>query len=323
MPVALITGITGQTGSYLAENLLSKGWLVHGVSREGDRPAPLVTEGVEFHTGDLLDSSRLGTIVREVSPDVVVNLAALSSVAQSWSRPVETARLNGVSVAALIDAALALQRERGRPVGFVQASSAEIFGDAAQSPQDESTPIAPVNPYGASKAYAHLLVGAYRRIGLPASSVILYNHESPRRPETFVTRKITSSVARIRAGVQDRLVLGDLTIKRDWGWAPDYAEAIARIAAAGRPDDYVVATGTSHTIGEFVQAAFAAAGIDDWASYTETDAAFVRPSDATEMRGDASKIADELGWRPSVAFDELVRQMVEADIALLDRSDSA
>jgi GDPmannose 4,6-dehydratase len=220
-------------------------------------------------------------------------------------------------VAALIDAANELQKRRGVPVSFVQASSAEIFGDAPASPQDESTPIAPLNPYGASKAYGHVLAGVYRRAGLRASSVILYNHESPRRPEQFVTRKITAGVARIKAGLQDRLVLGNLTAKRDWGWAPDYAEAIAQVAVGDTPDDYVVATGESHTIADFVRAAFAAIGVAEWRPYVETDAAFVRPADAAELRGDASRIRRVYGWRPSVGFDEIVRRMVEADLALV------
>ncbi|GAA4187894.1 GDP-mannose 4,6-dehydratase [Gryllotalpicola kribbensis] len=318
MPVAFVTGVTGQTGSYLAENLIGRGWQVHGLSRDGDRPAELEQLGVAFHTGDLTDAASLAALVDEVEPDAVINLAALSSVAASWQQPLITAELNGLAVAALIDAANELQKRRGAPVSFVQASSAEIFGDAPASPQNESTPIAPVNPYGASKAYGHLLVGVYRRTGLRASSVILYNHESPRRPEQFVTRKITAGAARIKAGLQDRLVLGDLSVKRDWGWAPDYADAIARVAAGDQPGDYVVATGVSHTIEDFVAAAFAAVGIDDWRPYVETDAAFVRPADAAELRGDASKIREVYGWVPTVGFDDLVRRMARRDLELLE-----
>lgn len=315
MPVAFLTGVTGQTGSYLAENLIGRGWQVHGLSRAGDRPAELERLGVEFHTGDLTDAASLAPLVIEVAPDAVINLAALSSVAASWREPVLTAELNGVAAAALIDAANEVQVRRGAPVSFVQASSAEIFGDAGHIPQNESTPVAPVSPYGASKAYAHLLVGVYRRVGLRASSVILYNHESPRRPEQFVTRKITSSVARIAEGLQDRLALGDLTVRRDWGWAPDYADAIARVATGEHAGDFVVATGVSHTIADFVAAAFAAVGIADWHPYVETDPAFLRPADAAEMRGDASRIRQTYGWAPTVGFEELVRRMVEADLA--------
>jgi len=315
VPVAFVTGVTGQTGSYLAENLVGRGWQVHGLSRDGDRPAALAQLGVEFHTGDLTDAGSLGPLVAEIAPDAVVNLAALSSVGASWQKPLVTAELNGLAVAGLIDGANELQKRRGAPVTFVQASSAEIFGDAPVSPQTESTPIAPVNPYGASKAYGHLLVGVYRRVGLRASSVILYNHESPRRPEQFVTRKITAGVARIKAGLQDKLVLGDLSVKRDWGWAPDYADAIARVTCGDQPGDYIVATGASHTIEEFVAAAFAAVDIEDWHPYVETDAAFVRPADAAELRGDASHIRQVYGWEPSVGFDELVSRMVEADLA--------
>ena len=317
MPVAFVTGVTGQTGSYLAENLIGRGWEVHGLSRDGDRPTELEALGVEFHTGDLTDASSLASIVDEVSPDTIVNLAALSSVAASWQQPLVTAELNALAVAALVDAANELQKRRGIPVSFVQAASAEIFGDAPVSPQNESTPIAPVNPYGASKAYAHLLVGVYRRIGLRASSIILYNHESPRRPEQFVTRKITAGVARIKAGLQDKLVLGSLDVRRDWGWAPDYADAIARVATGEEPGDFVVATGVAHTIEEFVATAFAAVGISDWRLYVETDPALVRPADATELRGDYARIERTYGWTPSVNFHELVRLMVEADLAVV------
>jgi GDPmannose 4,6-dehydratase len=319
VPVAFVTGVTGQTGSYLAENLIGRGWQLHGLSRDGDRPADLEMLGVEFHTGDLTDVSSLGPLVAEIAPDAVINLAALSSVAASWQKPLVTAELNGLAVAALIDAANELQERRGAPVSFVQASSAEIFGDAPVSPQNESTPIAPVNPYGASKAYGHLLVGVYRRLGLRASSVILYNHESPRRPEQFVTRKITAGVARIKAGLQDKLVLGSLDVRRDWGWAPDYADAIARVATGDVPGDYVVATGVSHTIADFVGAAFAAVGISDWESYVETDDAFVRPADATELRGDASRLRETYGWEPTVTFEELVSRMVAADLTAIAR----
>ncbi|MFC4243350.1 GDP-mannose 4,6-dehydratase [Gryllotalpicola reticulitermitis] len=317
MSTAFVTGATGQTGSYLVENLVHRGWQVHALAREGDRPASLVGLGVEFHTGDLMDSSRIGPILTDVSPSVIINLAALSSVAASWREPMLTAEINGLAVAALLDGAYQLQQQRGEPVSFVQASSAEIFGDALMNPQNELTPIAPVNPYGASKAYAHLLAGAYRKAGLSASSVILYNHESPRRPEQFVTRKITLAAARIKAGLQSSVTLGDLTIRRDWGWAPDYADAIARIATGDVAGDFVVATGESHTIEDFVRAAFDSAGIADWRSHVDTDPALQRPADAADLRGDASKIRETYGWGPTVGFNEIVRRMVEADVAAL------
>jgi GDPmannose 4,6-dehydratase len=315
VPVALITGIAGQTGSYLAENLAARGWAIHGTSRHGETSPVVSATGVTVHMADLEDEPRLKAVVDAVEPDAVFNLAALSSVAASWNDPLTTAQINGVAVAGLLNATLELQKRIGRAVSFVQASSAEIFGDAAVSPQNESTPIVPINPYGAAKAYAHLLVGVYRRVGLRASSAILYNHESPRRPETFVTRKITAAVARIAAGKQDRLVLGDLSVRRDWGWAPDYAEALARIAVGDEPGDFVVATGESHTIAEFVAAAFDAVGIDDWEAYVDTDPSFIRPADAVELRGDASALRRVYDWRPSIGFAELVSRMVVADVA--------
>lgn len=317
MPVAFVTGVTGQTGSYLAQNLLERGWQVHALSREGDRPDELVALGVQFQTGDLADVEALGQAVRVLAPDVVINLAALSSVAASWEQPVLTATLNGLAVASLVEAARDVQATRGKRVSFVQASSAEIFGNAEASPQNETTRIAPVNPYGASKAYGHLLVQIYRRIGLHASSAILYNHESPRRPEQFVTRKITAGVARIKAGLQANLVLGDMTARRDWGWAPDYAEALARIATGDVADDFVIATGESHSVEDFVAAAFAAAGISDWRGLVESHAEFKRPADAAELRGDATHLRRTYGWKPTVPFEEIVARMVAADEAAL------
>lgn len=315
MPVALVTGVTGQTGSYLAEILVDRGWSVHGTVRPGDTlPSAAAFAQVVPHLAELSEAESLRSVVDEVEPDAVINLAALSSVAQSWSQPLATATINGLAVAALLDAANGVRERTGKRVAFVQASSAEIFGAAREVPQRETTPLAPVNPYGASKAYGHLLTGVYRGLGLGASSVILYNHESPRRPETFVTRKITAGVARIALGLQSKLVLGGLTVKRDWGWAPDYARAIADLAGGEHPGDYVVATGESHTIADFVAAAFRAAGADDWEHLVELDAAFARPVEAPELRGDASRIREVYGWRPSIGFDELVQRMVEADL---------
>ncbi|GAA4686740.1 GDP-mannose 4,6-dehydratase [Frondihabitans cladoniiphilus] len=313
MPVALLTGVSGQTGSYLAENLLARGWDVHGIQREDSRD-PLVPAAVRLHQADLADFSTTAEVVAEVSPDTLWNLAALSSVAASWNRPLETSLLNGAAVANLLQAVDGLPSIPGGR-GFVQAASAEIFGSADVSPQTESTPIRPVNPYGASKAYAHVLVGAYRAAGLRASSVVLYNHESPRRPEAFVTRKITAGVARIVRGTQSELVLGNLDAKRDWGWAPDYAEALALVGLSPTADDYVVATGESHTIEEFVAAAFSAAGVTDWQDLVRIDPAFVRPTDAVEMRGDSTRIRHALGWNPTLAFSGVVEAMVKHDLS--------
>jgi GDPmannose 4,6-dehydratase len=215
---------------------------------------------------------------------------------------------------ALMESAHQVQERTGRPVRFVQASSAEIFGEPAVSPQTEATPIRPVNPYGAAKAYAHLMVDVYRHRDLHAVATILYNHESPRRPERFVTRKITSTVAAISEGRADRLVLGNLDARRDWGWAPDYVDAMVRAARAERPADFVVATGVSHSVHDFVAAAFARVGIEDWAGLVATDPEFVRPADPTDLTGDPTRARDLLGWEPTVGFEELVGRMVEADL---------
>jgi GDPmannose 4,6-dehydratase len=307
---AFVTGITGQDGTYLAERLLGKGVEVHGLVFSADAPAALVPEDAVLHEGDLTDVESTAALLRRLAPDQVYNLAALSSVARSWEDPDAAARINSVAAIGLLDAVASLPGE----VRFVQASSAEIFGQPASSPQDESTPIAPVNPYGVAKAAVHAAVGARRSAGLHATSLILYNHESPRRPPRFVTRKITSTVAAIARGEADELVLGNLDARRDWGWAPDYVDAMVRAADAAVADDYVVATGVSHSVRDFVAVAFARAGITDWESLVRSDPAFVRPVDATELVGDASRLRTRLGWAPTVRFEELVGRMVDADL---------
>ena len=249
-------------------------------------------------------------------PDELHNLAGQSSVAASWRDPVDTLASTGTPVGVLLDAAWELQEAGLRPK-VVQASSAEIFGNAAVSPQTESTPIAPASPYGAAKALGHFLVGVYRARGLHASSVILYNHESPLRPETFVTRKITRAVARIARGLDQQLTLGTIDIERDWGWAPDYVEAMRLAAAHDTGGDYVIGTGVGHTIRDFVVAAFAAAGIPDWERHVTVDPDLVRPADPARQLADSSKARDVLGWQPTVDFETLVRRMVEADLALI------
>lgn len=312
MTRALITGVTGQDGSYLAELLLADGAEVHGVVRNATE---IVTEGVTAHQLDLADGG-IADLVRELRPDVVYNLAAVSSVFQSWEQPGITARLNGLLVADL----LAVVREllaAGHEVRVIQASSAEIFGAADESPQNELTAVRPTSPYGAAKAYAHGLVGAYRQGGVFASSVILYNHESPRRPETFVTRKITAAAARISLGLQDRLELGNLHAQRDWGWAPDYADALRRAAGAVDPGDFVIATGVAHSVEDFVRAAFERAGVDDWRSHLDLSDKLLRSGDAPQQTGDASRARATLGWAPTAGFEDIVNAMVDADLALL------
>ena len=310
---AFVTGIGGQDGTYLAERLLGDGVEVHALAHDAE-PLPDLP-GVELHSGDLTAIEEVRGLLVDLAPDEVYNLAALSSVARSWDEPGVTAQVNGLAAAALMESALLVQEKQGRPVRFVQASSAEIFGQPDRSPQDEATPLRPVNPYGAAKAYAHLMVDVYRRRELHAVSAILYNHESPRRPEHFVTLKITSTVAAIAQGRADVLALGNLDARRDWGWAPDYVDAMVRAARAGRPADYVVATGVGHSVRDFVAAAFARAGISDWETYVVVDPEFVRPADPTELVGDASRARSELGWSPTVEFGEIVGRMVDADLA--------
>jgi GDPmannose 4,6-dehydratase len=317
---AFVTGITGQDGGYLAERLVADGVSVHGLVHGHDEHADELIRRcpqVVLHTGDLTDAERLRALIAELGPDEVYNLGGISSVALSWQQPVLTGQVSGLGAVAVLDACWQLQEQSGRPVRVLQASSAEIFGSPDHAPQDESTPLRPATPYGAAKAYAHQMVSVFRSRGLAASAVILYNHESPRRPETFVTRKITAAAARIAAGRQDRLSLGSLDVRRDWGWAPDYVEAMVRAVRHSRADDYVIATGESHTVAEFVAAAFDAAGVGDWRSRVEVDPTFVRPVDAAEQRGDAGKARRVLGWAPSRDFAAVVAAMVEADLRQL------
>jgi len=317
---AFVTGITGQDGGYLTERLLADGVAVHGLVHGHDEQAAELTrrspEAV-LHTGDLTDAGRLVALLAEIAPDEVYNLGGISSVAFSWQQPVLTGHVSGLGAVAVLDACWRLQESSGRPVRVLQASSAEIFGNPEHAPQDEQTPLRPATPYGAAKAYAHQMTAIFRGRGLAASTVILYNHESPRRPETFVTRKITAAAARIAAGRQDSLSLGNLDARRDWGWAPDYVEAMVAAIRHDQPDDYVIATGESHTVAEFVETAFSAAGVADWRSRVEVDSSFVRPADATEQRGDPTKARTVLGWAPTVDFAGLVTAMVEADLARL------
>ena len=313
MTVALITGITGQDGSYLAELLLGAGYEVHGLTRDPDEA---VTPGAVAHRVDLAAGGELARVIGEVRPDELYNLAAISSVFQSWAEPILTARINGLAVAELLGALRDLQAA-GHETRFVQASSAEMFGAPEVSPQTEATAIRPTSPYGAAKAYAHGLVGAYRAAGMFASSVILYNHESPRRPEAFVTRKITAAAARIAAGLQDRLELGNTAARRDWGWAPDYVDALHRAATAEHPGDFIVATGVSHSVEDFVRVAFERAGVADWRSRIDVSDQLLRTGDAAEQAGDATRARAVLGWAPTKSFDEIVGAMVDADVALL------
>lgn len=314
---ALVTGITGQDGGYLAERLLAEGWSVHGMVRPGDRDVAELTArcpGVVLHEGDLRDDDSLARVVRAVSPSEVYHLGGISSVAYSWQHPVLTADVVALGTARLLQQVLREQDRSGHEVRTVLASSAEIWGEPARSPQDESTPVRPTSPYGAAKAHAHALAAVYRSLGLPAASLVLYNHESARRPPTFVTRKITQGVARIARGEQDELVLGNLDARRDWGWAPDYVDAMVRAARHDAADDYVIGTGEAHTVREFVAAAFARAGVTGWEARVKVDPSLVRPADGAVQVADARRARSVLGWRPTVAFAELVGRMVDVDL---------
>jgi GDPmannose 4,6-dehydratase len=317
MPVALITGVTGQDGTYLARDLLEQGFEVHGLVKPGDVSLADRSPFVVAHEGDLTDAGFLANLIARVAPDEVYNLAGQTSVAASWIDPVGTAATTGSAVASMALGCWELQERTGKSVRFVQASSAEIFGAATQVPQQEATAILPVSPYGAAKAFGHFTVSAFRSRGLHASSCILYNHESPLRPETFVTRKITAAAARISLGLQDTLSLGTLDVSRDWGWAPDYVRAMQLAARHAEAADFVIGSGVEHTVRDFVAAAFTAAGISDWEDRVVLDPAFVRPADPPRQLADSSRARDMLGWMPEVGFDELVARMVAADLQLL------
>jgi len=315
MPIALITGITGQDGTYLSRALLADGVEVHGVVRpNSSRP---VEPGVIVHQGDMLDDRMLTELVTGLQPDELYHLAGQTSVAASWADPVGTVRETGAPTAALLHAIA----ESSAHTRFVLASSAEIFG-RAPAPQNESTPIAPLSPYGSAKALAHHLVGGYRERGVHASSCILYNHESPLRPERFVTRKITVAAARIACGLQDTITLGNLDAARDWGWAPDVVAALRLAAAHPEPGDYVIGTGELHTVREFAVEAFAAAGIDDGEDRVVIDETLLRPTDPPVQLADSTKARTKLGWHPTVNFTELVKRMVQHDLDLVGHSNA-
>lgn len=314
-PVALITGVAGQDGTYLSELLIAKGWRVHGVARTdpSTTDAGQYLTGVTVHIQDIADTDATAALIDRIEPDYVFHLAGISSVWKSWQHPVLTTRVNGLSVVGVLDGCLTLQDRVGKRVTVVNASSAEIFAGSGISPQDENTPIVPTSPYGASKAFAHHMVQVYRAKGLAASNAILYNHESPRRPDTFVTRKVTKAVAAIAAGYQDVLELGDTSAVRDWGWAPDYVDALYSMATRGRGGDFVLATGEARSVEDFLAAAFEAAGIADWNRYVTRSAALHRVSDPESLVGDSTKARRELGWTPSHTFADIVRDVLGAD----------
>jgi GDPmannose 4,6-dehydratase len=311
---ALITGITGQDGSYLAELLLSKGYEVHGmVRRSSEEKFERIQHlhgKIQLHQGDLLDQFSLAALLNLVKPDEVYNLAAQSFVPTSWNQPVLTGEFTALGVTKMLEAI----RHTRPQVRFYQASSSEMFGKVLEVPQTEETPFYPRSPYGVAKAYGHHITVNYREsFGLFAVSGILFNHESPRRGLEFVTRKVTYNVARIKLGLQDKLPMGNLDAKRDWGFAGDYVEAMWRMLQQQEADDYVVATNETHTVRELVEIAFGRVGLD-WQKHVHIDPAFVRPAEVDLLIGDYAKAKTKLGWEPTVRFKQLVEMMVDADL---------
>ena len=324
MKRALITGITGQDGSYLAELLLEKGYEVHGIIR---RASTFNTGRIEhlykdphingvhlfLHYGDIADSTNLIKLLYRIKPDEVYHLAAQSHVRVSFDIPEYTGDVTALGTIRLLEAI----RETGVGSRFYQASSSEMFGKVAEVPQRETTPFYPRSPYGAAKVYAYWVTVNYREsYDLFACNGILFNHESPRRGETFVTRKITRAVARIKAGMQSKLYLGNLDAKRDWGYAKEYVEAMWLMLQQDKPEDYVIATGKTHSVKDFLTEAFSHADLD-WRKYVELDEKYLRPTEVDLLVGDASKAREVLGWQPSTTFKELVKLMVDADMAIV------
>jgi GDPmannose 4,6-dehydratase len=322
---ALITGITGQDGSYLAELLIDKGYTVYGVVRRSSsfntsRIDHLYQDPHEADIrlrllyGDLNDASSLNHILRNVQPDEIYNLGAQSHVRVSFDVPEYTAEVTGLGAVRLLEAL----RETGSGARFYQASSSELFGAAREIPQSESTPFYPRSPYAAAKAYAYHITRNYREAyGIFACNGILFNHESPRRGKTFVTRKITRAVSRIKLGLQNKLYLGNLDARRDWGYAGDFVEAMWLMLQAEQPDDYAIATGENHSVREFLAAAFTYLGLD-WQDYVEIDPRYFRPTEVDVLLGDAGKAKTKLGWAPKVGFRALVEMMVDADMRLAE-----
>jgi len=328
---ALITGITGQDGSYLAELLLAKGYDVHGLIR---RASTFNTDRIDhiyrdphdtgarlhLHYADLTDGNSLARIIREVKPTEVYNLGAQSHVRVSFDQPVYTADATGVGTIKLLEAIRDFQEQSGYQIRYYQASTSEMFGGLPETaPQNENTPFHPRSPYGAAKLYAHWITINYREsYGMHASCGILFNHESPRRGETFVTRKITRAVGRIKHGLQQKLYLGNLDAKRDWGFAGDYVEQMWLMLQQDEPDDYVVATGETHTVREFCERAFGRVGLD-YKDFVEIDPRYYRPAEVDLLLGDPTKAKTKLGWEPKVTFEGLVDMMVDADMELAAR----
>jgi GDPmannose 4,6-dehydratase len=318
----LITGITGQDGSYLADMLLEKGYEVYGMVRRSsveklDR-IEHIRDRINFVQADLLDQLSIISIIKQINPDEVYNLAAMSFVPTSWSQPVLTGEFTGIGVTRMLEAVRLVNKD----IRFYQASSSEMFGKVKEIPQTEKTPFHPRSPYGVAKVYGHYITVNYREsYDIFAASGILFNHESPRRGLEFVTKKVTNAVAKIKLGLLDYLYLGNMDSKRDWGFAKDYVEAMWLMLQQDSPDDYVIATGESHSVKEWVQASFDCLGLD-WEKYVKIDQKFIRPAEVDLLIGDSSKAQKVLGWKPQVNFEQLVKIMVEYDYNQLKKANN-
>ena len=319
MKRALITGITGQDGRHLSEFLAGKGYQVFGLIRGQNNPKSALVAAenpaVELVDGDLRDLSSLIAVVEQVQPDEVYNLGAISFVQLSFKQAALTAEITGLGVLHMLEAVRIVGGTQNNPIRFYQASSSEMFGKVRETPQTEQTPFHPRSPYGVAKVFGHHITVNYREAyGIHASSGILFNHEGPKRGLEFVTRKVTNAVARIKLGLQDIITLGDLEPKRDWGYAGDYVEAMWLMLQQDEPDDYVIATGETHSIRELLDVSFRLAGYDDWSKLVKQDERFFRPSEVNLLNGDPTKAREKLGWQPRVTFEELVQMMYENDL---------
>jgi len=324
MKKALITGVNGMDGSHLADLLLKKNYIIYGMERRSSAKNRINTAHLErednFHfiTADMTDQNSLYRALKDSKPDEVYNLAAQSFVGSSWKIPMQTSDVNGLGVLRMLEAIREYEQDTGRKVKFYQASTSEMFGQMVENPSKETTPFYPRSPYGVAKLYAYWMVKNYREsYGMFACNGILFNHESERRGIEFVTRKISNGVAKIKLDLADSIALGNLDAKRDWGYAPDYVEGMWRMMQQDEPNDYVLATGKSHSIRDFLEIAFDEAGIENWEDYVTQDPRFFRPAEVDVLRGDATKAEKILGWTPKTSFEELVRKMVRNDLDLI------
>ena len=316
----LITGINGMDGSHLADLLLTKGYKVFGMERRTSSPNRTNTKHLEgkitFLQGDLTDQNSLLRCLKESDPDEGYNLGSMSFVGESWNTPEHTGDVTGLGVLRMLEAI----RENGKPIKFYQASTSEMFGRMVENPAKETTPFYPRSPYGVAKLYGHWITKNYREsYDMFNVSGLLFNHESERRGIEFVTRKISDGIARVHLGLQDKIMLGNLDAKRDWGYAPDYCEAMWLMLQQDKPDDYVVATGEDHTIREFLDIGFSEVGINDWSNYVGQDERYMRPAEVAVLCGDSTKAREKLGWKPKTSFEELVRRMVRNDVEILSK----